>query len=414
MKPLRPGLLALLALSASCAGAPPPTTTEPVGDAIRPFKIHVDESVLADLRLRLDRTRMPAAPEGAGWEMGVPTAYMKDLLARWRDGYDWRAAERNLNRFDQFVTRVDGIDLHFIHQRSKHANALPIVLTHGWPGSIAEFLEVIGPLTDPEAYGGKAEDAFHVICPSLPGYGFSSKPKDRGWNVNRMADAILVMMDRLGYPKFGAQGGDWGRSITENLARDPRCIGIHLQFPPGQPAQGADPKEGITPEEYERWQKRRAELSDHYAYGAIQGTRPLTLGYGLNDSPAGLAAWIVDKFWAWSDHGGNLDSKFSKDRLLTNIMIYWVGETMPSSVRLYYESSHPVAHTPLPRPARKDQVPVGVALFPKEIHIPARKWLEKKYNLVHWTEMPRGGHFAAMEEPALYVEDVRKFFRPLR
>src|SRR6185295_660682 len=229
-----------------------------------------------------------------------------------------------------------------------------------------------------------------------------------------MADAILVLMDRLGYERFGAQGGDWGRSITENLARDPRCIGIHLQFPPGQPAQGADPKEGITPEEYERWQKRRAELSDHYAYGAIQGTRPLTLGYGLNDSPAGLAAWIVDKFWAWSDHGGNLDSKFSKDRLLTNIMIYWVGETMPSSVRLYYESSHPVAHTPLPRPARKDQVPVGVALFPKEIHIPARKWLEKKYNLVHWTEMPRGGHFAAMEEPALYVEDVRKFFRPLR
>lgn len=399
-------------LLASCA--PQVRPDPPAGDGIRPYTVRVDEAVLQDLKRRLDRTRAPQALPGTEWALGVSQDYMNELLAYWRTTYDWRAQERALNRFDHFVTRVDGIDLHFIHQRSKHPNALPLVLTHGWPGTIAEFLEVIGPLTDPTAHGGKAEDAFHVVCPSLPGYGFSGKPAERGWNVARMADAILTVMDRLGYERFGAQGGDWGRSITEQIGRDPRVVGIHLQFPPGSPPQGSDPKDGITPEEFERWQRRRAELADHYAYGAIQGTRPLTLGYGLNDSPAGLAAWIVDKFWAWSDHGGNLDSKFSKDRLLTNIMIYWVTETMPSSVRLYFESSHPIPTKASARAPRKDRVPVGVALFPKEIHIPARKWVEKSYNLVHWTEMPRGGHFAAMEEPQLFVEDVRKFFRGLR
>jgi pimeloyl-ACP methyl ester carboxylesterase len=400
-------------LLASCAAGAPPAAS-PVGDEIRPFRIRVEDAVLSDLNERLARTRWPQAVDGAAWEMGVPLEYVKGLVAYWRSGYDWRRAEAELNRLDHFVTRVDGIDLHFIHQRSKHPDALPLVLTHGWPGSVAEFLRVIGPLTDPEAHGGKAEDAFHVIVPSLPGYGFSSRPRDRGWDVNRMSEAILVAMDRLGYPKFGAQGGDWGRSITERLGNDPRCVGIHLQFPPGSPPQGQDPKEGITAEEYERWTKRREELKDQYAYGAIQGTRPLTLGYGLNDSPAGLATWIVDKFWAWSDHGGNLESKFTKDQLLTNIMIYWATETMPSSVRLYYESGHPVQRPPSTRARRTNRVPVAVALFPKEIHIPARKWVEKNYNLVQWTEMPRGGHFAALEEPELFVGDVRTFFRNLR
>ena len=406
-------LSALLLATASCAGEPAPAEAPP-GDAIRPFRIQVDDRVLVDLQERLARTRFPAAVEGSQWEMGTRLEYMKDLVAYWRKGYDWRATERALNRLDHFVTNVDGIDLHFIHQRSKHPNALPIVLTHGWPGSIAEFLSVVGPLTDPEAYGGKAEDAFHVVCPSLPGYGFSGRPRDRGWTPDRMAEAILVVMDRLGYKRFGAQGGDWGRTITERIGNDPRVVGIHLQFPPGSPPQGQDPKEGISGEEYERWNRRRDELKDHTAYGAIQGTRPLTLGYGLNDSPAGLAAWVVDKFWAWSDHGGNLDSKFSKDQLLTNIMIYWVTETMPSSVRIYYEYGHAVPAKPVARARRTDRVPVGVALFPKEIHVPARKWVEKSYNLVHWTEMPRGGHFAALEEPELFVQDVRTFFRSFR
>jgi len=410
MRALSPFLLLLMV---SCAGRPVPSEPPP-GDAVRPFKIHVDNRVLTDLQERLARTRFPAAVDGSQWEMGTRLEYMKDLVAYWRNGYDWRATERALNKLDHFVTQVDGIDVHFIHQRSKHPNALPIVLSHGWPGSIAEFLDVIGPLTDPEAHGGKAEDAFHVICPSLPGYGFSGRPRDRGWNADRIAEAFLVVMDRLGYERFGAQGGDWGRSITERIGTDPRVVGIHLQFPPGSPPQGADPKEGITAEEYERWNRRRDELKDHYAYGAIQGTRPLTLGYGLNDSPAGLAAWIVDKFWAWSDHGGDLDSKFPKDKLLTNIMLYWVTETMPSSTRIYYEYGHAVPAKPVTRARRTGRVPVGVALFPKEIHVPARKWVERSYNLVHWTELPRGGHFAALEEPGLWVEDVRKFFRRFR
>jgi pimeloyl-ACP methyl ester carboxylesterase len=409
----RPRLVALLAIPLAACGAPPaPPPADPA--ALRPFRVHVEESVLQDLSERLARTRWPDRIQGSAWASGVDLEYLRELLAYWRTGFDWRAAERRLNALDHFVTRVDGVDLHFIHQRSRHPQALPLVLTHGWPGSVAEFLEVIGPLTDPEAHGGKAEDAFHVICPSLPGFGFSGKPREPGWGVDRMADAILTLMDRLGYERFGAQGGDWGRSITERIGRDPRVVGIHLQFPPGGAPAGANPEEGLTPEEIQRLKRRREELRDHTAYAAIQGTRPLTLGYGLNDSPAGLAAWILDKFWAWSDHGGRLESKFTKDQLLTTIMIYWVTETMPSSVRIYFEYQHPVPYRPSERPRRPGRVPVGVALFPKEIHLPPRAWVERHYNLVHWTEMPRGGHFAALEEPALFVEDVRKFFRALR
>jgi pimeloyl-ACP methyl ester carboxylesterase len=401
----------LTLLLASCAGPP---TAPPKPDQVRPFHIAVPDAVLDDLRERLAKTRWPDQIPGSGWTQGPDVAFVKALVEHWRGAFDWRAQERRLNAFDQYVTTTDGLDLHFIHQRSKHPGALPLVLVHGWPGTIAEFSKVIGPLTDPTAHGGRAEDAFHVIAPSLPGYGFSGKPRERGWSTPRMAEAILTVLDRLGYERFGAQGGDWGRSIVERLGADPRAVGIHLQFPPGSPPQGADPKEGITAGEHERWQRRRAELADHYGYGAIQGTRPLALAYGLNDSPAGLAAWILDKFWAWSDHGGNLESKFSKDDLLANIMIYWVGETMPSSVRLYYEHSHPEPWKPPVRPLRKGRVPVGVALFPKEIHLPARKWLERNYEIVHWTEMPRGGHFAALEEPELWLEDVRTFFRPRR
>jgi len=374
--------------------------------------------VLADLRDRLARTRWPDQIDGSGWTYGVDVAYLRRLCDYWRTTFDWRAAERRLNAFDQFTTTIDGVELHFIHQRSKNPNALPLVLTHGWPGSVAEFLKVIGPLTDPVAHGGRAEDAFHVICPSLPGFGFSGKPRDAGWNVGRMADAVSVLMDRLGYERYGAQGGDWGRNVTETLGRmDSRVVGIHLQFPPQSAPAGAAPYEGLTAEEVERMKRRNQELNDQRAYGAIQGTRPLTLGFGLNDSPAGLAAWVVDKFWAWSDHGGDLESSFTKDELLTNITIYWATETMPSSTRIYYESQHPAAGRVSvnlrPRRAKND-VPTGVALFPKEINLPPRKWVEKYYTLVHWTEMPRGGHFAAMEQPGLLVEDVRTFFRPLR
>jgi hypothetical protein len=394
-----------------------PGAPQPDGEQIKPFKIAVDDAVLRDLKDRLGRTRWPDQIDGTGWEYGVPLDYMKKLVGYWRTEYDWRAQEKKLNQFDQFVTKIDGIDIHFIHVRSKEKTALPLVIVHGWPGSVVEFHKIIGPLTDPVAHGGKAEDAFHVVCPTLPGFGFSGKPKERGWSSQRMAEVIAKLMTRLGYDRYGAQGGDWGGGIVRWLASGGHCIGGHSNFPAAnQPAD--DPMKDVTEKEMERIQQRRKELADHYAYGAIQGTRPLTLGYALNDSPAGLAAWIVDKFWAWSDHGGNLDNSFTRDELITNVMVYWVTESMPSSTRIYYESSHslprPQSMTPLP--AKGKSAPMGFALFPKEINVPPRAWVERTLGkqLVHWTEMPRGGHFAAMEQPGLLVGDVRVFFRKVR
>jgi pimeloyl-ACP methyl ester carboxylesterase len=388
-------------------------------DQVQPFKIAIDDAILRDLKERLARTRWPDAVDAAGWDYGVPLAYMKELVDHWQHKYDWREQERKLNRFDQFKTRIDGLDIHFVHVKSKESNALPLVVVHGWPGSFCEFHKMIGPLTDPVAHGGKAEDAFHVICPSLPGFGFSEKPKERGWNSQRMAEVFAKLMPRLGYARYGAQGGDWGSGITRWLAGADggHCIGGHSNFPSGsRPME--DPMRGVTPKEMERVEQRRRELNDHYAYAAIQGTRPLTLGYGLNDSPAGLAAWIIDKFWAWSDHGGNLDNSFSRDELLTNVMIYWVTNTMPSSVRIYFESQHnqPRPSTMTPWQNTGKPAPMGYALFPKEINVPPRAWVERAQGspLVHWTEMPRGGHFAALEQPGLLVEDVRSFFRKVR
>jgi pimeloyl-ACP methyl ester carboxylesterase len=396
-----------------------PATATPDGERIEPFAIAVGDAVLRDLHDRLTRTRWPDQVDETGWEYGVPVAYLKALVAYWQTKYDWRAEERKLNQLDQFVTKVDGLDLHFVHARSKEKNALPLVIVHGWPGSFVEFAKIIGPLTDPVAHGGRAEDAFHVVCPSLPGFGFSSKPKERGWSSQRMAEVIAKLMARLGYARYGAQGGDWGAGITRWLATNDggHCIGGHSNFPPGgRPTD--DPMRGVTAKELERAERRVKELADHRAYGAIQGTRPLTLGYGLNDSPAALAAWIVDKFWAWSDHGGNLDNSFTQDELLTNVMIYWVTESMSSSTRIYYESSHnlprPNSMTPFPRTGKP--APMGFALFPKEINVPPRAWVERSLGgqLAHWTEMPRGGHFAALEQPRLLVDDIRTFFRMVR
>jgi pimeloyl-ACP methyl ester carboxylesterase len=382
----------------------------PKSAAITPFKIAVDDAVLRDLQDRLARTRFPHPIDKSGWEYGVDVAYMKDLVTYWREKYDWRAHERKLNELPQFTTEIDGLKIHFVHVRSKEKNALPLVITHGWPGSFYEFHKIIGPLTDPVAHGGKASDAFHVVCPSLPGFGFSERPRDPGWSVSRMADVIAQLMARLGYTRYGAQGGDWGANVSNWLGNydSQHVVGVHLNFVGGSPPKKGDPYEGVTPQEKERMERRQKELENHRAYGAIQGTRPQTLGYALNDSPAGLAAWIIDKFWAWSDHGGNLDNSFSKDELLTNVMIYWVTETAPSAARIYYERQF---HSGGRKPGR---VPVGVALFPKEINVPPRKWVEAQYNLVHWTDMPRGGHFAALEQPTLLVEDVRTFFRKLR
>lgn len=386
--------------------------------AIRPFKIAVSDDVLRDLKERLGRTRFPDQIPGSGWTHGPDVAYMQELVAYWRDKFDWREHEARLNALPQFITTIDGIDLHFIHVRSRHENATPLVLVHGWPGSVVEFTKIIGPLTDPQAHGGRAEDAFHVVAPSLPGFGFSGKPRESGWSSQRMAETIARLMARLGYKQYGAQGGDWGAGVVRWLAvNDAGCVGSHSNFPPSNRPE-ADPLRGVTQSEVDRGQKRNTELADHKAYGAIQGTRPLTLGFGLNDSPAGLAAWIVDKFWAWSDHGGQLENSFTKDELLTNITVYWVTETMPSSTRIYFESQHnqPRPSSMSPFTARTGpSAPMGFALFPKEINVPPRAWVERAIpNVVHWTEMPRGGHFATLEQPTLLVEDVRVFFRTVR
>jgi pimeloyl-ACP methyl ester carboxylesterase len=374
---------------------------------IDPFRIEIDDATLDDLQQRLARTRLPDQIADTGWEYGTELEYLKDLVGYWQNKFDWRAQEARLNSFDHFKTNIDGQSIHFLHAPSKHANALPICISHGWPGSIAEFLKIIDPLRDPEAHGGRAEDAFHVVCPSLPGYGFSEPTRSRDWDTARMAKAFAEIMSRLGYERYGAQGGDWGALITTQLGLlDPDHVcGIHLNMPLGTPG-GAD---DLTDQE-------KADLADLAAfqeketgYQRIQSSKPQTLGFGLNDSPAGLAAWIVEKFRSWSDCDGDVESSYTKDELLTNIMIYWVTQTITSSTRLYYEVMGKGRFA-----TGKVEVPTGVARFPKEIMRFPRKWIEKNYNVTHWTAMPRGGHFAAMEQPELLIDDLRKFFATVR
>ena len=375
------------------------------------FVIRVEDSTLADLKSRLERTRLPDQVPGSGWDYGSDRVYMEELLEHWRTIYDWRTHEAELNKLPHFKAPVDGIDLHFIHMRSKESAALPLVITHGWPGSVYEFMDVVGPLTDPVAHGRSAADAFHLVLPSMPGYGFSGASLDRGMSVERVAGVVAKLMEQLGYDRYGAQGGDWGSGVASWLARDhpEHLVGIHLNMVGGGPPQGMEnPEEGIPAWELKRHKERTVWWRGENAYGNIQGSKPLTLAYGLNDSPAGLAAWIVEKFRTWSDCGGDLESRFTKDQLLTNIMLYWVTESMPSAVRLYYESRRSG------RRSGRVEVPTAVAVFPGEIVFSPRKWVEARYNVVQWTEMPRGGHFAAMEEPELFVEDVTKFFRALR
>ncbi len=394
-------------------GPVPAMSTEAPSDpeAVRPFTIDVPEEILTDLRDRLARARLPDQIPGTGWDYGTDRAYLEELLAYWRNGFDWRAQEQILNQFDHFKTVLDGVDVHFIHQRSPNEDAIPLLLTHGWPGSFTEFTQLIGPLTDPAAHGGDAGDAFHVVVPSIPGFGFSGKPTERGYNPERMADIFAALMERLGYERYGAQGGDWGAIISRLLAANyaDRVIGLHSNFIMAQPPPGvADPTEGVPEEELEL--NRRKAATFERGYSAIQGTKPQTIGYGLNDSPAGLAAWIVEKFHAWSDHDGDLESAVTKDELLTNITVYWVTGTATSSARIYYESRH----TPPTRPGGFIEVPTAGAIFPEEILFPPRKWAEASHNIVRWTRMPRGGHFAALEEPELLVDDIRAFFRELR
>jgi epoxide hydrolase len=377
--------------------------------AIEPYRISVGDDVLADLKSRLRNTRWPEAELVDDWSQGAPLKWIKAICRYWAEDYDWRHREALLNRFAQFVTELDGLAIHFLHVRSPHPDAMPLIITHGWPGSIVEFQKVIEPLTNPTAFGGEAADAFHLVCPSLPGFGFSAKPATTGWGVDRIASAWAGLMDRLGYISYGAQGGDWGSAVTTAVGAldSSHCVGIHITLSMrARPDVEGQP----TPEE-----ARALAGLKHYAdwdsgYSKQQSTRPQTLAYGLTDSPSGQAAWILEKSWAWTDCDGDPETILGRDELLDNVMLYWVTATAASSARLYWESFGPARRT-----AHKVTIPTGVAVFPKEIVAPVRRWMAPNFtDIRHWSEMPKGGHFAAFEQPELFVADVRKFFRTLR
>ncbi|MEM9653574.1 MAG: epoxide hydrolase family protein [Actinomycetota bacterium] len=375
--------------------------------AAKPFTISVPDEVLTDLRNRLTNTRWPEAEPVDDWSQGIPLDYVREVCDYWANDYDWRTREAALNRFDQFTTDVNGLSIHFIHARSPEPNALPLLITHGWPGSTVEFHKVIDPLVDPAANGGDPADAFDVICPSLPGFGFSGKPTTTGWGVGQVAEAWVTLMSQLGYDRFGAQGGDWGAAVTTALGsiEDSGCVGIHLNMPLGRPGPDDAPQDDAETAvlealaHYQEWDS---------GYSKQQSTRPQTLGYGLTDSPAGQAAWILEKFWAWTDCDGHPENVLTRDELLDDVMVYWLNAAATSSARLYWESFGRYRPNPVP-------LPTGVAAFPKEILPSSPRWCAPLYpNITRWTNMDRGGHFAAFEQPELYVEDVRAFFGTLR
>jgi epoxide hydrolase len=371
-----------------------------VSDAPERFEIRVDDALLDDLRARLERTRFADEVEGTGWDAGVPPSYLRDLVTHWLDAYDWRSEEAALNRLDHFRTTIDGQSIHFVHARSPQPDAMPLLLMHGWPGSIVEFLDVIPRLTD----------SFHVVAPSLPGYAFSEPPRTPGWNIDRIARAFSQLMAQLGHDLYGAQGGDWGAQIGTRLAaRDPdHCVGLHLNMPlatrPDEPVVLTDAEQADLVA-FATFQREES------GYALEQGTKPDTIGAALGDSPAGCLAWIVEKLRAWSDCDGDPERAFTRDRMITNVMLYWVTGTITSSMRLYRErrlaelqgDAHPYV-----------AVPTGVARFPAEPLRFPRAWVARHYHLTHWTDMPRGGHFAAWEQPDLFADDLHAFFGTVR
>ncbi len=369
-------------------------------DSITPFTVAVPQAALDDLRRRISHTRWPAAETVADWSQGVPIAAMRDLCAYWADGYDWRRCEAALNALPQCTTQIEGLSIHFLHVRSPRPDAVPLILTHGWPGSVLEFMKVIGPLSDP----APDAPAFHLVIPSLPGYGFSDKPIATGWGVEKIADAWITLMRRLGYDRFFAQGGDWGAAVTTAMAiaAPSELAGIHLNMPLVFPEAGdfAD----LTPAEA-KTVERMQYYQDHDAgYAKLQGTRPQTVGYALADSPVGQAAWIYEKFQAWTDNGGMAEDALSRDEMLDMISLYWLTNSAASSGRLYWESAGAFK-------AQRLDLPVGVSIFAQEIFRPSRRWAERSYpDLVHWNELPVGGHFAAFEQPALFAQELQACF----
>ena len=387
-------------------------------DKITPFTINVTQDVLSDVQLRLQNTRWSYQVEGTKWDAGTDLNYVRELVAYWQDGYDWRKQEAALNEFAHFKSVVDEIGIHFIYERGKGPNPFPLILTHGYPDSFYRFAKIIPMLTDPASYGGRAEDAFDVVAPDLPGYGFSDRPPGIG-GVFRVNDFwAQLMTEILGYKRFGAHGGDWGSTITEQLARShaDSVVAIHLtDVPFGHIMQKPDDP---SPAEKKLFKHNEEWLQKEGAYALIQSSKPQSLAQGSNDSPAGLAAWLVEKFRAWSDCGGDIETRFTKDELLTHIMIYWATESIGPSFLTYDDFANAGALTWIKEGVKKwagsSKVPAAFALFPADISRPPREWAERFFNVQRWTEMPRGGHFAAMEEPALLAEDIRAWFRPFR
>ena len=379
-----------------------------MSDAIHPFQIHASDADLDDLKRRLRATRWPEGETVADWSQGVPLAYLKQICEYWASGYDWRKTEARINALPQFRTELDGLGIHFLHVRSRHAGATPLVLTHGWPGSILEFEKAIPLLTDPTAHGAAESDAFHVVCPALPGYGFSDKPKQNGWAVEKIARAWSELMRRLGYSWYFAQGGDWGAAVTTAIALQDteHCHGIHLNMATVRP----DPEtmNSLTEEEKDGLAGLKYYQDWDSGYSKEQSTRPQTVGYGLVDSPAGQAGWIIEKFWAWTDCHGNPENALTRDQMLDDVMMYWLPRAAASSARLYWESFGKNSTDPV-------RIPVGCSIFPREIFRVSRRWAEKRYqNLVYWNRLDRGGHFAAFEQPQLFVQELRACFQKMR
>ena len=378
---------------------------------IKPYKIKISNEDLEDLKGRLSSTRWPEKETVEDWSQGVPLSYIKEVHDYWINEYDWRSREEYYNSLPQFITDIEGIDIHFIHIKSKHEEAQPLIISHGWPGSIVEFHKVINSLVDPVSYGGKTEDAFHLVCPTLPGYGFSGKPTQRGTGVERIAELWDLLMNKIGYSEYFAQGGDWGSAITIAIGKQNKgsCKGLHVNMPFAPPTKEAleNPSErdkiafeGLN--YYQEWGS---------GYSKQQSTRTQTLGYGLVDSPIGQASWIIEKFYEWTDCDGHPENIFTKEELLDNVMFYWLTKSASSSARLYWESFGSFGGNP----EEKLEIPIGCSIFPKEISRTPRSWAEQVYsNIVYWNELEKGGHFAAFEQPELFINEIRSCFRIIR
>lgn len=408
------GALFATTLGSLFAGAPAhaaPAGAATGNTAITPFRVAIPQAALDDLKARLARVRFPERETVDDWSQGVPLAQAQALVAYWRDRYDWRRFEARINAYPQFRTEIDGLGIHFIHVKSRHANALPIILTHGWPGSVVEFLDVIGPLTDPTAYGGRAQDAFHVVIPSLPGFGFSDKPRAAGWDVVQTARAWGTLMQRLGYDKWVAQGGDWGSGVTHALAHlRPRGLAAaHVNwpfvFPETMPAHP-------TPEEQAAYAGAARFADQEFGYFKEQATRPQTIGYALADSPAAQGLWIYEKFHAWTDNRGDPEDALSRDAMLDDITLYWLTDSGASSARIYWQNSQ---GKPAGFSAGRIELPMAATIFPREIYRAPKAWAEALWpNMIYWNEVDRGGHFAAFEQPRLFADEMRKAFRTVR